>query len=75
MSASKLPPPSVNPAHRWRCPACSRLYRHPWLLAVHLVAADTDPDRPGHGMAELDAWTTVATLAPAEGVTHLAAAG
>ncbi len=57
-------PPHVSPAHRWRCPACSALYRHPWLLAVHLTAPDADPDRPGHGLLELDAWTTVATLEP-----------
>ena len=57
-------PPVVSPDHRWRCPACRKLYRHPWLLAVHLVAADTDPERPGHGMTELDAWTTVMPLTP-----------
>ena len=57
-------PPVVNPAHRWRCPACRKLYRHPWILAVHLAAPDASAARSGHGQTELDAWTTVATLVP-----------
>ena len=57
-------PYRVDPDHRWRCPHCSRQVRHPWLLVIHLVAGPADADRPGHGLAELDAWTTVATLEP-----------
>ena len=55
-------PPSVPADHRWRCPLCRVLYKHPWQLCIHLAAVD--PARPDHGMTEDEAWLRVVTLTP-----------
>ena len=46
-----IPPAPSSPGHRWPCPFCRARYA-------------TDPERPGHGMTELDGWTTACSITP-----------
>ena len=55
-------PPPVPIWHRWPCPLCGSLYRHPWHLAAHLIRAD----RFGHALDEQDAWTRAAAVGPVD---------